>query len=153
MQHITLYINWECISNQLRLVPYILTSIATCTKYQVLHEFLGRTVPIVDITYYYTQLHAVWKKPTSTALGQCFCSIMYYICVFFIVFPHVIPIIGMSNMSGNSWKLDPTKQCFSLPGRLPYNEVVIFTPQLAGEACQCGCPKIILDHVCVYVWA
>ena len=26
---------------------------------------------------------------------------------------------------------------------------VIFTPQLAGEARQLGCPKIVLDHVCV----
>ena len=28
---------------------------------------------------------------------------------------------------------------------------VIFTPQLAGEAHQLGCPKIALDHVCVYI--
>ena len=27
----------------------------------------------------------------------------------------------------------------------------LFTPQLAGEARQLGCPKIVLDHVCVCV--
>ena len=26
-----------------------------------------------------------------------------------------------------------------------------FTPQLAGKACQLGCPNIVLDHVCVCV--
>ena len=25
----------------------------------------------------------------------------------------------------------------------------VFTPQLVGEACQLGCPKIVLDQVCV----
>ena len=24
---------------------------------------------------------------------------------------------------------------------------LLFTPQLVGEACQLGCPKIVLDHV------
>ena len=28
----------------------------------------------------------------------------------------------------------------------------IFTPQLAGEARQLGCPKIVLDHVRVYIY-
>ena len=27
---------------------------------------------------------------------------------------------------------------------------LLFTPQLAGEARQLGCPKIVLDHVRVY---
>ena len=26
-----------------------------------------------------------------------------------------------------------------------------FIPQLAGEACQLGCPKIVLDHMRVYI--
>ena len=32
--------------------------------------------------------------------------------------------------------------------------VPVFTPQLAGEARQLGCPKIVLDHVrvCVYIY-
>ena len=29
--------------------------------------------------------------------------------------------------------------------------VVVFSSQLVGEACQLGCPKIVLDHVCVYI--
>ena len=29
--------------------------------------------------------------------------------------------------------------------------MLFFTLQLAGEACQLGCPKIVLDHVRVYV--
>ena len=31
---------------------------------------------------------------------------------------------------------------------LIHAHVLIFTPQLAGEARQLGCPKIVLDHVC-----
>ena len=30
--------------------------------------------------------------------------------------------------------------------------MVVFTPQLAGEARQLGCPKIVLDHVRVYIY-
>ena len=33
----------------------------------------------------------------------------------------------------------------------PYMQL-IFTPQLAGEARQLGCPKIVLGHVCVYIY-
>ena len=32
------------------------------------------------------------------------------------------------------------------------NAAIVFTPQLAGEAHQLGCPKIILDHVHVYIY-
>ena len=28
--------------------------------------------------------------------------------------------------------------------------MTLFTAQLAGEARQLGCPKIVLDHMCVY---
>ena len=37
---------------------------------------------------------------------------------------------------------------------IPHNaKTIIFTPQLAGEARQLGCPKIVLDHVrvCIYI--
>ena len=30
---------------------------------------------------------------------------------------------------------------------LQYRALAVFTPQLAGEAYQLGCPKIVLDHV------
>ena len=30
--------------------------------------------------------------------------------------------------------------------------VAIFTAQLAGKARQLGCPKIVLDHMCVYIY-
>ena len=30
--------------------------------------------------------------------------------------------------------------------------VDIFTPQLVGEARQLGCPKIVLDHMRVYIY-
>ena len=30
--------------------------------------------------------------------------------------------------------------------------MLIFTAQLAGEARQLGCPKIVLDHVRVYIY-
>ena len=27
------------------------------------------------------------------------------------------------------------------------DDILVFTPQMAGFACQLGCPKIVLDHV------
>ena len=32
------------------------------------------------------------------------------------------------------------------------DETHVFTPQLVGEARQLGCPKIVLDHVHVYIY-
>ena len=29
---------------------------------------------------------------------------------------------------------------------------IVITPQLVGEARQLGCPKIVLDHMCVYLY-
>ena len=31
----------------------------------------------------------------------------------------------------------------------PFKIIPIFIPQLAGKARQLGCPKIVLDHMCV----
>ena len=33
-----------------------------------------------------------------------------------------------------------------------YSPTLFFTPQLAGKARQLGCPKIVLDHVRVYIY-
>ncbi|XP_019861841.1 PREDICTED: mediator of RNA polymerase II transcription subunit 23-like, partial [Amphimedon queenslandica] len=38
--------------------------------------------------------------------------------------PNLVPVIGCSNTAGNAWKLDQDKTCFSLPGRLPYSQVM-----------------------------
>ena len=34
----------------------------------------------------------------------------------------------------------------------PLGTTIIFTAQLAGKARQLGCPKIVLDHVRVYIY-
>ena len=47
----------------------------------------------------------------------------------------------MSEIEANSDEVD----CYR-------KEVSFFTPQLAGKARQLGCPKIVLDHVGVYIY-
>ena len=39
------------------------------------------------------------------------------------VLPHLRPVLGVSNVSVNSWRLDPKKHCCALKGLLPYREV------------------------------
>lgn len=50
-------------------------------------------------------------------------SIYYHIVYPLLVLLHHAPVIGVSNVSGFGWKLDPATHCFPLVGRLPYNKV------------------------------
>ena len=44
------------------------------------------------------------------------------------VLQYLMPVQGVSNVSGSVWRLDPTKHCYVLKGQLPYKEVMIFIP-------------------------
>ena len=63
------------------------------------------------------------------AFGACCCSscgthfLMLVFLLFPPVLPHLIPLVGITNVSSIAWKLDSTRHCFSLYGRLPYQSV------------------------------